>query len=707
MKSVYKIIFLTLIFIGSISYEAKAQTVVYAPDYSSKTVDGIFYARTKTAVKWASDNVTKTTTYTYADKRTHVVVANISPTINSTVSGIIKTTVATYGNGKKITTKETASLVGGSVSYGSGYSSKSATYQFLDSTTIVVDSALTKTAVKWASDNVTKTTTYTYADKRTHVVTVTVTPTVTVSWASDHITKTTITTYGNGKKLSVITKVPGTVGTPTYNNNIKTVVTTYGDGTSSTATFTASSSSDSWASDHITKTTTHTYASGGSNSIITTVNPTSTTPALTNAVYPSDWTTTGTVTPPNVSSKTNTYGDGYTNVVEDGTSSKPFLQTTLSGLSISDPSKYVTSNTTTYDLRWGTPDKDGPLLTTLFPSLTNQLNVPIAYAGVLVASNTSLSIGPKLLKPSQDVLDAWNNGWTGKGINILMVDDYPGIGGNCGSNCHGVKTMMITDMVAIGATKFLLDNGTDGTTILGVFRDMTNTTVNSSKSINVVNASFGTNYIGNGFTSFYGDTPTDSEINSLLSLQQPMITAFTNFFSGTTSVSNISNVSAAVIVKSAGNDGIDANYEKFVSSYANNASITSRLLIVGALNKDGTVSNKATIENYSNTAGANNVIANRFLVANGNTPYGSNAVSINGWIQSSERGTSYAAPRVAGYAAIIQQKFPGLNAANTSNIILDTARYDTLTCYPSCDTSIYGKGEASLSRALAPVGRLR
>ena len=83
---------------------------------------------------------------------------------------------------------------------------------------------------------------------------------------------------------------------------------------------------------------------------------------------------------------------------------------------------------------------------------------------------------------------------------------------------------------------------------------------------------------------------------------------------------------------------------------------------------------------------------------------------MNGWSipgGPTNAGTSYAAPLVAGYAAIIQQKFPGLNAANTSNIILDTARYDTLTCYPSCDTSIYGKGEASLSRALAPVGRLR
>jgi hypothetical protein len=42
--------------------------------------------------------------------------------------------------------------------------------------------------------------------------------------------------------------------------------------------------------------------------------------------------------------------------------------------------------------------------------------------------------------------------------------------------------------------------------------------------------------------------------------------------------------------------------------------------------------------------------------------------------------------------------------------MLDTARYDTLSCYytvTGCDKTIYGKGEASLSRALAPVGKLR
>lgn len=682
MKSVYKIIFLTFFFIGSISYDAKA-AIVYANDYSTKTdtVTGIVSKLTKSAIKWSSDNITRTTTYTYADKTTYVVVATVQPTTSSSVSGIIKTTVSTYGNGKVVTTKETATLVTGSVTYNLDYSTKSSTYLFLNSSTIIVTSLLSKTAVKWATDNVTRTSTYTYADRTTYVVTVTVPPTVTVSWASDHITKTTLTTYGNGKTSSAVTKVPGTVGAPTYNDNIKTVVTTYGDGTSSTATFTASGSTVSWASDHITKTTTYTYASGGSNSVVTTVNPTSTTPVLTNAVYPGDWTTTGTVTPPNVSSKTTTYGDGYTSVAEDGTSSKPFLQTTLSGLSISDPSKYVTSNTTTYDLRWGTPDKYGPAYTTIFP------NFPFAFSAYgIPVQGYPVGSGPTFTTPSTDVLAAWNNGWTGLGKNILTIDTYANAA-NCNSlsfdnlsNCHGITTALISGLTtAIGATPYLLDYS--GTASIRNFDG----TVATPASMNVVNLSF--TYIG-----------ASAQLASNLLANQ-----LNNSYQGF-------NLSNAVITKSAGNDSEPANNSVLVKTLADDISISPRLLIVGAVDGNGSPSSRVGIAAYSDTAGTYAPVANRFVLANGNAPWTTGGVYMNGWLIPGPPisvGTSYAAPLVAGYAAIIQQKFPGLNAANTSNIILDTARYDTLTCYPSCDTSIYGKGEASLSRALAPVGRLR
>jgi subtilisin family serine protease len=126
------------------------------------------------------------------------------------------------------------------------------------------------------------------------------------------------------------------------------------------------------------------------------------------------------------------------------------------------------------------------------------------------------------------------------------------------------------------------------------------------------------------------------------------------------------------------------------------------------LDKNGTVASPATKASYSNYAGSNSAISDRFVMANGTMPWTAGSVKIGGTNFAGDySGTSFAAPLVAGYAAIVMQKFPNLSAASTSNIILDTARTDTLSCHPSCSSAIYGKGEASLSRALAPVGSLR
>jgi hypothetical protein len=273
---------------------------------------------------------------------------------------------------------------------------------------------------------------------------------------------------------------PSVVNT-SYSGNTQTK--TYSDGT--TVTNTASSSTASYASDHVTRTTVYSYADGGNNSVVDTVNPTISTPTLTAAIYPSDWTTTGTVTAPTVSAKNNVYGDGYVSAIEDGSSSRPFAQSTLSALSITDPSKYVTSATTTYNLTWGTPDKDGPSYANVYPNASNTLSAAKSYAGITVSGQTTA--GPTLLQPSTDVLAAWNKGWTGKGLNILAIDDYADrVGCNNGNGkCHGVIVMMATDYIAPGATKYGLDYSFATSAI-----DAAGTELTSSKSINVVNMSF-------------------------------------------------------------------------------------------------------------------------------------------------------------------------------------------------------------------------
>jgi len=446
---------------------------------------------------------------------------------------------------------------------------------------------------------------------------------------------------------------------------------------------------------------------GGGGSSATYLMSTST-PTLTASNYPGNWTTVGTVTPPSVSSKTETYSDGSTVILEDGSSSKPFSQTTLSGLSITDPSKYVTSTTATYNLIWGIPDKNGPGVANLFPSANTHLSSNLGYAGISVAGQAV--IGPTLVQPSADVLAAWNAGWTGNGKNVLLIDTYANKAGCtfANGNCHGIMTMMNVDMNAPGAVKFGLDfTQSGGFATATAIKGSDGGNLGTATNINVTNLSFTYNNSWN-CNNGCGTAPSDVTYTAGIASAAQFNSAWVNLLNGSYSLSNLSNLTNSVITKAAGNNALDSKYDTLTLALINNASTASRMLVVGALDKTGTTSSKATIATYSNYAGATTVISDRFVVANGNMPFSTGGVSINGSnITSAEQGTSFAAPVVAGYAAVVMQKFPNLTAASTSNIILDTARTDTLSCTPSCSSAIYGKGEASLSRALAPVGRLR
>ena len=78
-----------------------------------------------------------------------------------------------------------------------------------------------------------------------------------------------------------------------------------------------------------------------------------------------------------------------------------------------------------------------------------------------------------------------------------------------------------------------------------------------------------------------------------------------------------------------------------------------------------------------------------FIVADGSDPFSNN------------RGTSYAAPRVTGAAALVMHKF-GTNAKQTKAIILNTA--DDLGA--TGIDEVFGHGLLNVSKALSPVGKL-
>lgn len=253
---------------------------------------------------------------------------------------------------------------------------------------------------------------------------------------------------------------------------------------------------------------------------------------------------------------------------------------------------------------------------------------------------------------SPEVGAAWSQGYLGQGIRINMIDDF---GTNCDralGRCHGAWTTWQTQSVAPRASVVTHEAVTG---VVGLV----------ASSLNVFNLSYG---LYNSLTSF----PTEM---ALLGYAQ---------------------TGSAVIVKSAGNSSIpvgaavpSGEFRGRVDNLAVSLAGQPSAILVGALAKNGTSANPASMASYSNVAGTSPVVQRNFLV-----------VGVDSNALGGLAGTSFAAPIVSGYAAIVGSKFTTANATAVANQLLNTARTDTVTSY---NPAIYGRGEASLTRALAPA----
>jgi hypothetical protein len=151
---------------------------------------------------------------------------------------------------------------------------------------------------------------------------------------------------------------------------------------------------------------------------------------------------------------------------------------------------------------------------------------------------------------------------------------------------------------------------------------------------------------------------------------------------------------SAVVIKAAGNYNTDMSISD--QNGGKNYDVLNvalkglpGVIFAGALARHGeSTPNKTTIRaGYSNYPGISTAYQNRFLMVGVPT-----SMTLS--------GTSFAAPQLSAYAAIISSKFTQATPIQVANQMLNTARTDTIRNY---NPALFGRGEASLSRALSPV----
>lgn len=263
-----------------------------------------------------------------------------------------------------------------------------------------------------------------------------------------------------------------------------------------------------------------------------------------------------------------------------------------------------------------------------------------------------------------EVAAAWKKGLKGQGTSITIIDDFFSDdysrgnlgGGLSGFMLHGGWVSQHSSMIAKSANIYTEDFGEDSAVTLRA-------------GLNILNLSYGFGCLG---CSEFSDSTIDWD-------------------SQETSIISYARSGKAVVVKAAGNEygaPVDNTSDDSFLDFLNRDLIGAQSVIfVGALDKHGTTSNKASLAVYSSIAGSNTNVQNNFLV-----------VGVRGDL-TGQYGTSFAAPVVSAYAAILGSKFRTANPTQITNQLLRTARTDTIDGY---SRSLHGRGEASLTRALAP-----
>lgn len=287
----------------------------------------------------------------------------------------------------------------------------------------------------------------------------------------------------------------------------------------------------------------------------------------------------------------------------------------------------------------------------------------------LFDAHTALNVGSNLPIASRDTnaRAQWDAGWTGKDVKVGIIDQFSD---NDTIDSHGDKVSLVVNSVAPEADLLTRHSTLISTDIQAGWTDMSN------NGYHIVNNSFGRARVSHIDGSV--DSSFDADVTSWVN----------NRFKITGSATYDDDM---LFIFAAGNSG-DLCPDRRIHECTFRAAVlhgqraagetdTEAYMWIGSLTDDGT-----GLTEYSHSAGD---MANDFMVAHDDV-----------LAQGDGAGTSFAAPRVAGAAALVRHKFPLLNGMELKALLLHTAE-DMGAPGPD---AVYGHGKLDLENTLSPQG---
>ena len=317
----------------------------------------------------------------------------------------------------------------------------------------------------------------------------------------------------------------------------------------------------------------------------------------------------------------------------------------------------------------GTPSSEDDAIANLF--LGAKSGHAYGAYDSLIDAHAALNSGHNLPIASRDTnaRTQWALGWTGKDVKVGVLDEFDT---NEIIDTHGDKVSLIVNSVAPEAVLTDYHFTLTQQAAEDAFQEL------NRQEIFIINNSWG----AARFSHVTGDEDTDFDAN------------VANWVSLDYKITGTSDYDAKMLfVFSAGNSGAYCP-DKRIHECSFYPAVLHRqraagwqeqeaYIWVGTLTDDGT-----ELAGYSHSAGE---MGSDFIVAHDDILSAGDGA-----------GTSHAAPRVTGAAALIRHKFPGLSGMQLKELLLSTAED---MGEPGVDT-IFGHGKLDLNNALSPQGQL-